>query len=360
MSKFEITEKKIKKIKKRRIKSICKNIGTIQTIKKILDILGITYKKSASHPTLSNLIYENYRQLLNTELSPVDLDLNLNIPKEKKKYDNLIKSIKKITKIKEIVYNSEINTKKNDNYFTIHQFWNLFLHGFLSVKIKVENEMKYWLIEFGTSLQCNRFDIGNIIERILTNLFNSIKEITAKNEPNECRIDITFEKFQNLSVKYTSSGDITLHNSNSQINSDLNFTDTLLLTQDKMWLLSKDEMKKYHIFVQDYIYNTGDSLKLKRNILKDLEDVKYPYFTPINISVPKKECKNRKCSEALYNSIKKEKEYEERIKQLEEEKEVFKINLKFRQMEVTKLKEKNKQLQINIHRIPRLKIQTNE
>lgn len=308
--------------KQPRIKSICKNIGIIKIIKKILDKLGITYKKSANKQSLSNLIYENYLKLLNTELSPADLDLNLNISKEKKIYDDLIKSIKEITKIKETVYNSEINTKKHDNYFTIDQFWNLFLPVFLSNKIKVENEIKYWLREFGTSLQCNRFDIGNIIEQILTNLFNSIKEITAKNEPNECRIDITFEKFQNLSVKYTSSGPITLHNSNSKKNTDKSFTDTLLLEQDKskLWLLVQDEMKKYHIFVQNYIYDTSDSLKLKRNILKDLEDVNYPYCRQIDIYVPKEECKNRKCSEALYNSIKKEKEYKERIKQLEMEK----------------------------------------
>jgi len=148
------------------------------------------------------------------------------------------------------------------------------------------NKIKYLLSEFGTSQPCNRFNVGNTIEFIMTEFLidsgYSIEELT-----NAKRVDLCINGTYPISIKYSSTGSITLHNSNSCINTDMKLTNSLLL--------------EYKIQIHNFLKNTGDSLKLNRNLLKLLEKIRYPYMMDFDITTDKKKCNNRLCSKLFYH-----------------------------------------------------------
>jgi len=205
--------------------------------------------------------------------------------------------------VDDIIYKI-INPTKNDITPTFEEindeeFWQgLTILGINSLKKPIE----YLLEEFGTKEPCNRFDVGNSIEFIICDHIKScgFKVIEL---PNAKRFDIDIDNYKKLSIKYSSTGDITLHNSNSSINTDIEMKDTILLTPDKLYLITNTELCKNNININDYIKNTGDSLKLKRKILKELEKKNYPYIYDINIKHNKKEGKNRLCSKIFYSKF---------------------------------------------------------
>ena len=194
----------------------------------------------------------------------------------------------------------KINLSKNQ--INDEEFWNLLIKN--NIK-NVKNPIEYLLKEFGTGLCCNRFDVGNTIEFIIGDYIKScgLKIIEM---PNSKRFDISINNYKKLSIKYSSSGDITLHNSNSSINKDLDMKDTLLLTPEKLWLITESELHKNNFDIKNYIESKGDSLKLRRKILKELEKIKYPYVYEIGIEHNKGECKNRLCSKIFYKEFIKE------------------------------------------------------
>ena len=202
--------------------------------------------------------------------------------------------------------NTKTNTHSNDtnehNILNDQKFWDIFCSLDLEdLKKKVE----YTLKEFGTSEPCNRFDVGNAFEFMLADL---IKESGLKISelPNARRYDLSIENYKKFSIKYSSSGDITLHNSNSSINKDLEMKDTILLTPEKIYLITKEQLLLNEISISDYVENAGDSLKLKRKILTQLNKNNYPFIIVININHNKKECKNRLCSKVFYECLLKE------------------------------------------------------
>lgn len=156
--------------------------------------------------------------------------------------------------------------------------------------------------EFGTKEPCNRFDVSNSIEFIISDYIRYCG-FTVLEIPNAKRFDIDIGNYKKLSIKYSSTGDITLHNTNSSINKDVDMKDTILLTPDRLYLITKNELCKNNININIYIKNTGDSLKLKRIALKKLQQKKYPYIHDINIKHNKKECKNRLCSKIFYSKF---------------------------------------------------------
>tara|TARA_Y100000385_G_C12689940_1_gene465918 strand:- start:46 stop:612 length:567 start_codon:yes stop_codon:yes gene_type:complete len=166
----------------------------------------------------------------------------------------------------------------------------------------LKNPIEYLLEQFGTKEPCNRFDVGNSIEFIIGDYIKS-GGFKVLELPNAKRFDIYIDNYKKLSIKYSSIGDITLHNSNSSINKDIDMKDTILLTPDKLYLITNTELCKNNININDYTKNTGDSLKLKRTILKEMEKKKYPYIYDINIKHNKKECKNRLCSKIFYSKF---------------------------------------------------------
>jgi len=171
----------------------------------------------------------------------------------------------------------------------------------------LKSPIEYLLEQFGTKEPCNRFDVGNSIEFIIGDYIKSCG-FKVLELPNAKRFDIYIYNYKKLSIKYSSTGDITLHNSNSSINKDIDMKDTILLTPDKLYLITNTELCKnnINININDYTKNTGDSLKLKRKILKELEKKNYPYIYDINIKHNKKEGKNRLCSKIFYSKFNEE------------------------------------------------------
>ncbi len=200
------------------------------------------------------------------------------------------------------------NMNINELQHSDREIWDILMrHDITNLKKPIE----YLLHEFGTSEPCNRFDVGNSIEFIICDYIESCG-LQVLELPNAKRFDLDIPNYKKLSIKYSSTGDITLHNSNSCINTDLEMKDTILLTPDGFYLLTDEEFKKNNINITDYIQNNGDSLKLKRKLLKELHKVKYPYIYNINIQHDKPMCKNRLCSKVFYKEFMKE--YTESIK----------------------------------------------
>jgi hypothetical protein len=166
----------------------------------------------------------------------------------------------------------------------------------------LKSPIEYLLKEFGTKEPCNRFDVGNSIEFLLLDYIKSCGFINSSELPNARRFDIDIENYKKLSIKYSSGGDITLHNSQGR-NKDMKMKDTILLTPEKLYLITDNELRKNNININDYIKNSVDSLKLKRKILTELEKKNYPYIYDINIEHNKEEGENRLCSKIFYSKF---------------------------------------------------------
>jgi len=164
----------------------------------------------------------------------------------------------------------------------------------------VINKVEYLLNEFGTREPCNRFDVGNSIEFIISDFLKKIGYEVIE-LPNAKRVDMYISNYGDLSIKYSSIGDITLHNSNGCVNKDEHMTDLLLLTKEHICLLTNDATHIYGINLCAYIENTGDGLKLKRKILKQLKINNYPYL--MNIHMNSESCKHRLCSKIFYQAF---------------------------------------------------------
>ena len=166
-------------------------------------------------------------------------------------------------------------------------------------------KIEYLMHEFGTSKQCNRFDIGNCIELIINDFLKSIG-FDVEHLPNAKRIDLCLNKKYKISIKYSSGGEITLHNSNSSANRDETMHDLLLLTPDYLYLITNSELLKNNIDIKEYIHNAKDSLKLKAKLLTKLKEINYPYFIECKLNIDKKKCKNRSCYEVFYETVMKD------------------------------------------------------
>lgn len=143
--------------------------------------------------------------------------------------------------------------------------------------------------EFGTKNSCNRFDVGNCIEFFLADLIKSAK-IKVKNEPNALRTDLNIKNYGKVSVKYSSTGDIKIHNSLGE-NKDMIIHTTLVLKPKRMYLISYDLMEEVGIKLNNYLKNVKDGLSLKNALFTKLDKIGYFYKKDINIFVDKTKCK---------------------------------------------------------------------
>jgi hypothetical protein len=179
-------------------------------------------------------------------------------------------------------------------------FWNELLK---TDKNDFEEFCKFILEEFGTYLACNRFDIGNSIEYATADMIIKKSGFHVEKLPNAIRYDLNVCDYGLLSVKYSSSGNIKLHNSLGS-NKDMTVKNTLIITPKKLYLIIIELINDMEINIKDYLKDCGDSLELKRAFLTILEKNKYPYICNIDIEVNKKTCKNRSCSEVFYKYVK--------------------------------------------------------
>lgn len=165
-----------------------------------------------------------------------------------------------------------------------------------------ERRCLYMFSEFGTSLQCNRFDVGNCIEY---NFAETLQEngFKVEKKPNAKRIDIDIVDYDKVSLKYTSSGDIKLVNSLGE-NKEMSLEKTVIITPTSLWLISEDLLKHFGIDAKEYLFNTKDGISLRRKLLSKLAQTDYPFRRDINIEFDRKMCRNRQCSEIIWEHVK--------------------------------------------------------
>lgn len=186
--------------------------------------------------------------------------------------------------------------QEDEHYLNTLYIWDVIQTSNLTC---IENKIKYLLHTYGTKEYGNRFDVGNTIEFIICDFLVS-QGLNIIEMPNAKRVDFSINDTQ-FSMKYSKCGDITLHNSNSCINTDISFTSMLLLTPYKMYLITESLLSEYNIDITIYLKNNGDSLKLKRTLLKKLLDIKYKYMRPIDINVTSS--RNLLCSKVFYKQF---------------------------------------------------------
>jgi hypothetical protein len=178
------------------------------------------------------------------------------------------------------------------------KLWNILLKQDVSL---FEKRCKYLLMEFGTTNRCNRFDIGNCIEFFISDWIKS-SDIKTENTPNALRTDICIKNYGNISIKYSSSGDIKLHNSLGK-NKDMNMVKTLIVTPNKMYFISSELLNQIDIDIKKYLKDVKDGLCLKRSLLTLLNNKSYFYRKDIDISIEKNKCKHRICAQIIYKYV---------------------------------------------------------
>jgi hypothetical protein len=169
-------------------------------------------------------------------------------------------------------------------------------------KTEYQKAMNYMLSEFGTSLHCNRFAIGNSHEKLIARVIRSLS-MEVDEQENARRIDMTVPAFRPFSIKYSSGPTVTLHNSQG-VNRDTKMHDTLMVTPTEWWFLSVAEMEAYGVSISPHLINRTDSLQLKLSaLLKALRAAKYPHYFDLNIKFDRKKCKNRSVSDVFLDYV---------------------------------------------------------
>ena len=163
-----------------------------------------------------------------------------------------------------------------------------------------EDRCKYVLRNYGTSLPSNRFTVGNLLEFIFSDYYIKKSGINVEKLPNAKRIDLRLNNKFDLSIKYSKSGPIKLHNSNNCVNKDMHMTNLILLTPKNLWLITNENLPSFGIDVKQYLKNNGDSLVLKRSLLTELGKINFKYKMDINLECT---CKNISISETFYRQV---------------------------------------------------------
>lgn len=198
------------------------------------------------------------------------------------------------------------------------------LSGAITMKrFVVEKEkIEYILRKYGTALHCNRFAIGNMNEFIILEMLQKCG-LNVREMSNAKRIDIEIEGYGGLSIKYSSGGNIKLHNSNNCKNTDMDMADSLFLTDGKLFIITKNLLKKHNIPILTYgnlshikdekeranqaeLKNTTDGLELKRKFLNKLKKINYPYIIDFNIIHDKEKGENISTSRSCYSMVNKD------------------------------------------------------
>jgi len=167
-----------------------------------------------------------------------------------------------------------------------------------------KEKMEFLMREYGTKNYCNRFGIGNCNEYGIRDVMKAAGFEVIHLE-NAKRVDFLVKDFGEFSLKLSFTGNIKLHNSNRQINKDMNMCDTLLITENEWWFLRPSEIERYGVPLSENrnLNCKGDGLELKRSVLHELRLRHYPYFFRFCLQTHKHDCKNKNINEIIYHSI---------------------------------------------------------
>lgn len=163
-----------------------------------------------------------------------------------------------------------MSVKQKVIFVSDKQLWNNLNKTNMSL---FQSRCKYLLKEFGTINRCNRFDVGICIEFFVSDWIR-LSNLQVENEPNALRTDLNILGYGKISIKYSSSGDIKIHNSLGK-NKDMSMCTTLILKPKKMYLISYNLLKEVGIDLNSYLKNVGDGLLLKNTLFTKLNKIKY-------------------------------------------------------------------------------------
>lgn len=156
-----------------------------------------------------------------------------------------------------------------------------------------------FLYNYGTSLHCNRFDVGNCIELAFTEYIKDTG-VSAEHTTHAKRTDIKIADAGSLSIKYSSGGTVTLHNVRSGVNTDFTVHPTIVLRPDGMYFLLTEELAAKGIDVADYLVDEKSSLSIKERIFRDIQQRAPHFFLPLTIRAFKKTGLAKNCFELHY------------------------------------------------------------
>jgi hypothetical protein len=152
----------------------------------------------------------------------------------------------------------------------------------------------YVLKKYGTRLACNRFDVGNCIEHFFAHTLTKSSNLTVNTTPHGVRTDIAIEDYDQISLKYSSTGDIKLVNSLGP-NREKTMHKTIVITPRKLYFLTEDLLSTEDIDYIPYLKDTRDGLALKRSLLTRLNKNNYPFSLPLDLTYDKAQCENKQC-----------------------------------------------------------------
>lgn len=180
------------------------------------------------------------------------------------------------------------------------EFWERIATG---SKTYWTRQVEFVLNTYGTALACNRFAVGEVIEKCTATYLNSVG-IQAVDVPSAKRYDTRIENVEGLdalSLKFVSTDTkVTLHNSQRKTNTDMTMIPTLLFRLKDWWFLHPPTIAALGVNVCDYMKNTGDSLELNFKLLQILADKGYPYHLDHATRYDKDACSKKATSDLLY------------------------------------------------------------
>lgn len=182
----------------------------------------------------------------------------------------------------------------------VDHFWSLFVGLCDNDFVRL---CKYLFTVYGTARPCNRFDIGVCIEYALADMLLANGTFVVEEMSDAKRYDICIEGHGCVSIKYSSGGNIRLHNSMGE-NTDVSIKDTIIIAPKEIILLHCATIKDMGINIDGYLKNTKDSLELKRSLLTVLRQKRYKYIRRIDIECDKKKCLNKSCAWTVYQDAK--------------------------------------------------------
>lgn len=163
-------------------------------------------------------------------------------------------------------------------------------------KSHMVRNIELYLWNYGTSLPCNRFDVGNSIELEFTRFVQSIGS-TARHTTHATRTDVDIEGVGAVSLKYSSGGNVTLHNVRSGVNKDFALHPTIVLRPEGLYLLETTMMAAASMDVKDYLRDDKSSLTMKGVVFADIRRKANHLHIPLVIRTFKKECLAKNCFE---------------------------------------------------------------
>lgn len=165
--------------------------------------------------------------------------------------------------------------------------WEAFFGALVAVYSHMHPRLKFVASNYGTSRSENRYLFGDYVERTLLKRWNEAPANKSlgifKHNPKAKHVDLDLvspDFTLGVSVKYSSSGAIRLHNRllGSKVCEYMarDIPITIVFTKELLCLLVPDVLKDYG--VQRFVVDRVDNVQLRRAVLKHLEQSGYPFI----------------------------------------------------------------------------------